>query len=478
LTSLLFVPFILVVLLNLFNSGAMRRYAFIAGIGWALVQIYFTCFPAAAFSACCSDAFSNWFPVVLSTDGLSDVLLIAVGIVGLVTIITGYFTIPDEKEQFNFVSLVLLAMAALNGLLMVTDLFSMYVYIEVAAVASYILISLHKDKNALEGAFKYIILSAGASALMLLSMAAILLVCGDVSFDTVNQTLYGVPGRRIAAVAVALFIGGAFIKGGLMPFHGWLPDAYSSAPAAVSVFLGGIVTKTAGIYTAIRVVTSVFGFTVPVQNLLLVVGTVSAVLGAVAALSQSDFRRMLAYSSISQMGFVIMALGTGTLYGLVGALFHLFNHAVFKSQLFINAAVMEKETGTRDMNLLGGLASRMPVSGGTSIVAFLSLAGIPPLAGFWSKLIIIIALWQSSHQAYAGVAVAASCVSLGYFLLLQRKMFFGKLPPDLSVIKEAKIGLLIPLVLLSAITIVLGVAYPFAITQFVEAAKTIATVAK
>ncbi|MFH0921785.1 MAG: proton-conducting transporter membrane subunit [Fibrobacterota bacterium] len=472
-TSLLFVPFLLVLLLNLLNKGIARRVATGLGVLWSITQIYWICFPDAGCTIACSDFFSDWFPLLLDVDGLSKVMLLAVGIVSLVTFITGAYTLPGNRERFNFVNLVLLGMAGLNGLLMVTDLFSLYVYIEVVAVASFILISLQREKDALEGAFKYLVLSAGASALMLLAVAGIFLVCGDTSFDSVRQMLHVGPSRRIITIAVTLFVAAAFIKGGLAPFHGWLPDAYSASPAPVSVFLAGIVTKTAGLYTAVRVVTSIFGLTPALQNLLLVIGAFSAVFGAVAALNQTDFRRMLAYSSISQMGYIIMALGAGSVLALAGALFHLFNHAIFKSQLFINAAAMEKQTGTRDMNRLGGLASRMPVTGGTSIVAFLSLAGIPPLAGFWSKLIIIVALWQSGNHVIATIAILASLVTLGYFLLLQRKMFFGKLSPELAAIREADKGFLVPVLLLSAITIVLGVAYPFAVGRFMEAAQSI-----
>lgn len=465
-------------MVNVLNTGAVRKHVFWAGLAWSLAQIYWMCIPDSAMALACADAFSSWFPADLSTDGLSEVFLIIIGVVGLVTFITGRTMMSDERVHFNFVNLVLLAMAALNGLVMVTDLFTLYVYIEIVAVASFILIALEKGKDALEGAFKYIVLSASASALMLLSIAALLLVSGGTSFETVHQTLYNEPGRRIVTIAVLLFVGAAFIKGGLAPFHGWLPDAYASAPAPVAVFLAGIVTKTAGLYTAIRIVASVFGFTPEVSNILLVIGAFSAVFGAVVALNQSDFRRMLAYSSISQMGYVILGLATGSVAGLAGALFHLFNHAVFKSGLFVNAAAMEKQTGTRDMNRLGGLASRMPVTGGTSIVAFLSTAGIPPLSGFWSKLIIIIALWQSGHPIYAAVAVGASCVTLAYFLLLQRRMFFGKLAAGLESIKEAGAGLLIPALLMSAVTVGLGVAYPFAVRYFMGAAQTIMNAVK
>jgi multicomponent Na+:H+ antiporter subunit D len=163
---------------------------------------------------------------------------------------------------------------------------------------------------------------------------------------------------------------------------------------------------------------------------------------------------------------------------MAGALFHLFNHAIFKSQLFVNAAAVEQQTGTRDMSRLGGLGSRMPVTSGTSIAAFLSTAGIPPLSGFWSKLLIIMALWQSGHPVYAAIAVTASCITLGYFLLLQRKMFFGKIAAEWSGIREAGAGFLVPALLLSAVTVGLGLAYPFAIRQFTVAAENVMNMVK
>jgi len=468
LASLVLVPFLLVIVLNLVNTAAIRRAAVAVGIGWSLIQLAWLLFPQTRLSGLDSSIFGIDFSSFFALDGLSLVLLISVGLVGLVTLITCLATVPDEKARFSFVNLVLLTMAGLNGLVMVRDLFSLYVYIEVVAVASFILISLDRDKLALEGAFKYLVLSASASMLMLLSISAILLICGSTSFDTVHSVLEQVPQKGLVASAMVLFVVAAFIKGGLVPFHGWLPDAYSSAPLSVSVLLSGIITKTAGVYTAMRIVTSVFGFTPMIQSLLLFIGTVSIIFGALAALNQKDFRRMLAYSSISQMGYIIVALGCGTVYGMAGALFHLFNHAVSKSQLFVNAAAVEQETGSRDMTKLGGLASRMPVTSGTSVVALLSIAGIPPLAGFWSKLVIIIALWQSGHHNYALIAVAASTITLGYFLLLQRRMFFGKTPSELSGIKEARAGLLVPALLLSAIAIALGIAFPAAINWFVK----------
>jgi multicomponent Na+:H+ antiporter subunit D len=407
------------------------------------------------------------------TDSLTLVMLLSIGLVIFSAIMVGWWTMTDDTKKFDFVNLLLLALIGMNGIVLVQDLFSLYVFLEIVAVSSFVLISFHKDKDGLEGSFKYLIMSAVATVMMLSAIALLMMQAGDTSFGTVGALLKA-ENNLFTGIAVALFMGGLLIKGGLVPFHGWLPDAYSAAPAGVSVLLAGIVTKTTGVYTVIRLVAAVFGFTAPVKEILLVSGTVSILVGAFAALGQNDMKRMLAYSSISQVGYMILSLGTGTPLGIAGAVFHLFNHAVFKTQLFVNAAAVEEETGTRDMDRLGGIAAKMPVTGTTSIVAFLSTAGIPPLSGFWSKLIIIIALWTAGCKWYAAIAVAASIVTLAYFLSMQRRVFFGKLVQGFEELKEAKTGLLIPAVVLTLITIGVGLFFPYVLNTFILPVQSIA----
>jgi multicomponent Na+:H+ antiporter subunit D len=362
----------------------------------------------------------------------------------------------------------------MNGIVLVEDIFSLYVFVEIAAIGSFILIAMDKDFAACEGAFKYIILSGTATIFMLSAVALLLLICGGTSFSSLSLALSTSPNRMLINLAVAVFLLACFIKSGLMPFHGWLPDAYSSAPPAVSVLLAGIVTKAAGVYTLIRLVAFVFGFTPAIRALLLVVGALSVVAGALAALGQKDFKRMLAYSSISQVGYIVLGLGCGTPLGIAGAVFHLFNHAVFKSLLFLNSAAVESATGTRDLDRLAGLNQRMPLTGITSLLASLSCAGIPPLAGFWSKLIIIVALWMTGAYLYAGIAIAASVLTLAYFLSLQRKIFFGQIGAGLSSVKEAGLGLAFPAVMLALLTLGAGLFFPVILRIFILPAGSIA----
>jgi multicomponent Na+:H+ antiporter subunit D len=199
---------------------------------------------------------------------------------------------------------------------------------------------------------------------------------------------------------------------------------------------------------------------------LLVVGLLSILVGAVVALAQKDFKRMLAYSSISQVGYIILGVGAGSALGFAGAVFHIFNHAVFKSLLFVNSAAVEQQTGTRDMDQLGGISAKMPITGFTSVLAMLSTAGIPPLSGFWSKLLIILAVWKAGHEGYAAAAILASLLTLAYFLSMQRRVFFGKPSAACNDLKEAGAFAVLPALMLAAITVGLGLAAPWLFDTF------------
>lgn len=457
---LILIPLASIILLNIGFKNAMTKLAIWLGLLVSLIQIALVVFnidPA-------SLSFFNFFN--LEVDNLSGVLLLSIGIVSFCSILVGNGTICCPKRKFNFLNLILLSMIGMNGIVMVRDLFSMYVFLEITAVSSFILIAHQEDKFSMEGSFKYLVLSAVATVMMLSSIAILLMFAGDTSFTTVRDAVQGM-NNTLVLVATALFVGGLLIKGGLVPFHAWLPDAYSSASSGVSVLLAGIVTKTTGVYTMIRIVSEVFGFSETIKMILMIVGLLSIFIGALAALGQSDFKRMLAYSSISQVGYIILSLGTGTALGVAGAIFHLFNHSIFKTQLFVNAAAVEKQTGTKDMNSMSGLSNVMPITGWSSVIAFLSTAGIPPLSGFWSKLIIIIALWKAGYFVFAGLAIMGSLITLAYFLVMQRKVFFGKINVNFKDIKEARASIIIPAIILAIITVLVGVFFPYFINTII-----------
>jgi proton-translocating NADH-quinone oxidoreductase chain N len=387
----------------------------------------------------------------LSIDLMSAVVLFTIGLIALGSLLVSRDTLNESR--FSFFNLLLLIVTGMNGLVMVTDVFTVYVFVEAVSIASFVLIAIHKKSYELEGAFKYYMLSAIATILMLTGIGLLFLSVGDTSFSAVSAYVSAQSGKIGLSLALAfiLFTSGLLIKSGAVPFHTWVPDAYGAAPAAVSVLLSGIVTKVSGVYVLMRVYRDVFLSNPAIGNVLLALGIASVVIGALAAIGQDDIKRMLAYSSVSQIGYIPL--------GFAGALFHFFNHATFKSLLFVNAAAIRAQTGERAMSKMGGLAARMPVTGVTSIIAFLSTAGIPPLSGFWSKLLIIMALWRVS-PILAMIALAASILTLTYFLIMQKKVFFGKPVGAMAEATEAGREIVAAEVVLAAVNILAGLGFP------------------
>jgi multicomponent Na+:H+ antiporter subunit D len=194
------------------------------------------------------------------------------------------------------------------------------------------------------------------------------------------------------------------------------------------------------------------------------------VIAALLALGQTDIKRMLAYSSISQVGYIVLGIGLGTPLGILGGLFHLFNHALAKSLLFLNSGSLQMSTGTRNLDEMGGLGKRMPVTAGTTLIGSLSIAGVPPLNGFWSKLIIIVALVQAKQWAFAVIAVLVSVLTLWYYLIIQRKAFFGKLNERWSDVREAPFWMTVSTVLLALLCIATGIFFAATVNFWIRPA--------
>ncbi|MCR4962693.1 MAG: NADH-quinone oxidoreductase subunit L [Firmicutes bacterium] len=461
-------PLLMVLLNNLLKKEIAQKICLSLGIIAGIVQMAAAVFVFASLKAAGQTEadFSQFWDLGVgasrfSVDFFSLLVLFCIGMVITAGFLTAGKTLGDKK--FNFTNLAMILLLGMNGIALVTDLFSLYVFLEITGVASFVMISLNKEGDGIEGAFKYLVMSAIATVFILGGLAFLFMQSGSLQYGDVAAALSDWQYAEQPALLIAGFVlvlVGFSIKSGVMPFHGWLPDAYQSAPAAVSVILGGIVTKMAGVYALLRLTADIF-VNVPVFNqILMLLAIVSIVLGAVAAITQTDFKRILAYSSISQIGYILLGASCGSAVGLIGAMLHFFNHATFKTTLFVNSAAVEIATGTTEIEKLGGLQEKMPVTGVSSILAFLSTAGIPPLAGFWSKLLIIIAAWQTGNVFIAGLALFASIFTAAYFLRLQRCVFFGPAVEGLEDTKEVTGGVCLSSLALSAITVGFGLLFP------------------
>lgn len=393
----------------------------------------------------------------LALDSFNLFMLFTISLVSLCISLFSIDYLEHYGHKSTFYALFLVMIAGMNGLVLVPDLFSIYLFLEVAAVASYALVAFGLGYDELEASFKYLMLSVVASAFALLSIVIIFGLTGSLNFQAVAQGLQDLEARLVLGVCVAFFIMGFGLKAALVPFHAWLPDAHPSAPAPISAMLSGLLIKVSGLYALFRVIYSIIGITPVLSQLLMALGTISMVVAALLALGQKDIKRMLAYSSISQVGYIVLGLALGTPLGIAGALFHLFNHAVAKGLLFLNSGSIQHITGTRNLEELGGLGKKVPVTAGTNLVGSLSIAGVPPLAGFWSKLIIIMALIQAREFGYALVAILASILTLWYYLLIQRKAFFGRLAERWLQVREAPFWMSAANVVLALICILAGI---------------------
>ena len=415
---------------------------------WDLVRVVSTGAPVS------SSFFGNF-----TVDSFAAIVLTIIGFLGCVTALVATGTIHESR--FSFGSALLVLLMGMNGVVMVADVFSLYVFIEVTGAASFLLIAIDKKRDELEGAFKYYLMSALATLMMLLSIAFLFVLSGGTSYAGIAAYITSLNGNYpvMLNAAILLFVIALSIKSGVVPFHTWVPDAHSSAPSPVSVVLAGVVIKVSGVYALMRVYRDVFLNDPKVGMALAILAIVSILVGSLGAIGQSDIKRMLAFSSVSQIGYIILGVSTGSALGFVGAVMHFFNHATFKSLLFTDAAAVYHQTGTRDMDQMGGLGKKMPYTSVSSIIGLLSMSGIPPLSGFWSKLVIVIAVWQVSP----GLAIAALCLSvltLGYFLILQKKVFFGKLNPAMDAVTEVGGSLRFVEVLLSAVNVLAGLLFP------------------
>jgi len=372
----------------------------------------------------------NWFVpygIVFVLDGLSCMVLIIVNLIGfLVSLFSVDYIEKIYTSKLRYYSLLLLAVTGMNGTVLTGDIFNLFIFLELTLVATYALVGFGCEARNLEGAFKYLVINLIASYFILLGIALLYGKFASLNMADISRLINSTEKDVIVSFSFVLFLVGFGTKAAMVPFHGWVADAYTAAPAPVSAILAGGVIKALGIYVLMRLTYNVFGINQHISMLFIYAGTVSIMIGVLMALGQWNFRRLLAYHSISQMGYIVLALGIGTPLAILGGIFHLLNHSLFKSLLFLNAGSIEYETGTQDLKKLGHLSQKMPLTSTSSLIASLSISGIPPFNGFWSKLVIIIAAIQAGKPVFALWAVIGSILTLASFSKIQRYVFFGK----------------------------------------------------
>lgn len=398
----------------------------------------------------------SWKPpigIAMVLDSLTAFMLVTVNVVAFAISIYAINYMEKYTAKWKFYTLFLLMLAGMNGVVITGDLFNLFVFLEIASVASYALVAFGTERHELEAAFKYAVMSTVGSLFILLGIVFLYSYTSTLNMADMANILAHQGLSKIGLFASVLFLMGFGLKAALVPFHAWLPDAHPSAPAPISAMLSGVLIKSLGVYTLCRIFYNVLGMSQEISSILMFLGALSMVIGVFLAIGQWDFKRLLAYHSISQIGYVVLGIGLGTPLGIMGGLFHLFNHSIFKSLLFLNSGAVEYATGTRNLQEMGGLSNKMPATTSTNLIASMSIAGIPPFNGFWSKLIIIIAAVQAQRYGYAFWAVLASILTLASFMKVMKYAYYGKLKEKLSKIREVPVFMTLGMIFLALICI-------------------------
>jgi hydrogenase-4 component B len=416
--------------------------------------------------------------LVLSVDPLSAIFLAIMALVALLSTIYSvrYMEHYTRDKVGAFYPLLLLCMASMIGVLISADLLCFVVFWESMTLTSYFLVTYERESAASQRAgLKYFIITHGATLCMLAATLLVWRTSGSFHFEAVRQALLGLLATQPveANLIVFLFFLGFATKAGILPMGDWLPDAHPVAPSGMSALLSGVLVKL-GIYGLVRLFCS---FLAPSPALriwgiaIALAGTASLFVGTLTALRQTDTKRLMAFHTIGQIGYICLGLGVGAYclvsspllasIGLVGAILHAVNHACFKSCLFLGAGSVLYRTGTRDMDQLGGLAQSMPYTAGSTTIASLSIAGVPPFNGFTSKWLIIAACILAGRQfplfvLLGLVALFISIATLASFLKVLGAVFLGRANENSSA-QEVPASMYVPQAVLAGFCILLGV---------------------
>ncbi|MFC1505983.1 NuoM family protein [Thermoproteota archaeon] len=383
---------------------------------------------------------------------------ISVLIAGISTLAAIYsisYMSREHNHEIYFASM-LLFVSGMIGVVLSANLILFYVFWEMMLIPSYFLIAYWGSGKPRIVGMKYFLFTHAGAAALIFGILMTFAVTGTFNLLELPDLLTGVAPGILKAIMILMFIGFA-VKLAIFPVHTWLPDAHAEAPTPISVLLSGVMIKT-GAYAIVRITLTLF----PSQIMTLAYGLailaiITVFWGGIMAFVQTDLKRMLAYSSISQVGYILFGIMCLNVIGIGGGLFNIINHGIAKGLLFMCVGAVIYVTGVRDMKKLGGLASKMPVTAVATLCGGLSIAGTPPFAGFASEWMIFAGGFAAGYTILAFLAVGAAIITAAYYLRMVKRVFFGECPANLSNTKEAPISMLIPISILTFFTVAYGI---------------------
>ena len=391
------------------------------------------------------------------------VLLIVTAIAALVMVFARRSLekeIPADRIARVYAAL-LLVFAGLTGITATGDAFNVFVFLEISSLASYAVISMGRDRRALSAAFQYLVMGTIGATFILIGIGLLYMMTGTLNMLDLAARLPEVADTRTVRAGFAFLTVGIGLKLALFPLHLWLPNAYAYAPSAVTAFLSATATKVA-VYALLRFMFGVFGAEfslnkMPFDLILMVLGLAGILSASLVAVFQEDVKRMLAYSSVAQIGYMVLGIGLTSTLGVSAAILHLFNHALMKGALFLALGAIVYRIGRVTLGDFAGLGRRMPWTMAAVVLGGFSLIGIPPSVGFVSKWYLVLATMEQGLWPVALLILAGTLLALVYVWKLIEAAYFGEPAAEAPPVREAPLSMLLPIWFLVATNFYFGI---------------------
>jgi multicomponent Na+:H+ antiporter subunit D len=447
--------------------------------GWAITAlssfIAFACAVGLFFEvrdgAVISYAIGNWAPpwgIEYRVDVLNAFVLVLVSGVGAVVSVYARTSVIHEipsDRHYLFYAMFALCLSGLLGMTVTNDVFNIFVFLEISSLSGYVLIALGRARRALHAAFQYLILGTIGATFYIIGVGFLYLVTGTLNIVDMSARIQSVADYRPVLAALAFMTVGLSLKAALFPLHGWLPGAYSTAPGTVAAFMAGTATKVS-IYVLIRLLFGVFGARLVLRDLplleaLSLLSIAAMLVASLVAVMEKDLKRLLAYSSVAQIGYITLGVSLANTDGLTAAVLHLFNHGIAKVALFMLVGGAIMRFGNCRLDSLAGMGRRMPLSAIGIVFAGLSLIGVPGTAGFITKWHLVLAAVEAGHWLMVASIGASSMLAAAYVWRFVEAAYFT--PPASQPVREAPAGMLVPGLAMTAACVYFGLDTSFTV---------------
>ncbi len=406
-----------------------------------------------------SMTFGGWAPpfgISFVADRLGAAMVMVTALLALVVLIFGSADIRLRQEKSGFHPLMMGMLASINGAFLTGDLFNLYVWFEIMLITAMGLLVINRTRAQLDGTIKYAVLNLFSTLMFLLAIAIVYGVTGTLNMADLSMTLANAENSAALALAAALFLIGFGIKAGYFPLFFWLPGSYHTASITIAAIFAGLLTKV-GVYATFRVFSLFFAAGDELREVMALMAAGTMLFGVFGAAVQWDVRRILSFHIISQIGYMVLGLAIGTPAALAGAIFYIIHHIIVKANLFLLAGAIYRASGTFDLRRSGGLMASHPLLALLFAIPALSLAGIPPLSGFWAKFLVIDAAFEAEAVWLAAIGLFVGLLTIYSMSKIWIEAFWKPAPFERSAPRRIPTIMLVSIAMLGAVTIAIGV---------------------